>query len=106
MEAAASTNKDPAPIVFKPDPPVRILVQTLTHLVPGTCNVNKTDFIFNRICQLHWNCDFNPLEYRWSTYNDLFAFRNRRCFFLLDWGRSSNDDDVPVLSYEWTGESL
>ncbi|KAE8414051.1 hypothetical protein BDV36DRAFT_266426, partial [Aspergillus pseudocaelatus] len=34
-------------------------------------------------------------------YNDQFALNNRRCFFLVDYGESQNDDDVPVLSYEW-----
>jgi hypothetical protein len=107
METAARQTEQPEPILFRPDPPVRILVQTLTHLVPGSDGLNKTMFIINRICQLHWQCDYNYKEHRWSAYNDRFAFKNRRCFFLLDTGKSSNDDDdVPILSYEWAGESL
>jgi hypothetical protein len=31
---------------------------------------------------------------------------NQCCFFLVNYGESQNNDDVLVLSYEWTGESL
>ena len=106
METAARQPEQLEPTLFRPDPPVRILVQTLTDLVPGSDGLDKTMFIINRICQLHWQCGYSYKEHRWSAYNDRFAFKNRRCFFLLDTGKSSNDDDVPILSYEWTGESL
>lgn len=88
------------------EPPVRVLVQTLTHLVPGTDGLERSFFILNLVCQHHWNCDFQTPKFRCSSYNDFFAFNNRRCFFLVDYGESQNDDDVPVLSYAWTGESL
>jgi hypothetical protein len=29
---------------LRPEPPVQILVQTLTHLVPGSGNFERTDF--------------------------------------------------------------
>ena len=89
-----------------PEPPVRILVQTLTHLVPGNDSFERTDLILNRICQHHWNCDFSAPKFRWASYNTQFAFNNRRCFFLIDYGESQNDDDVPILFYEWTGDTL
>lgn len=91
---------------LQPKPPVRVLVQTLTHLVPGGDSIERTDFILNRMCQHHWACDFQSSKFRWTSYNDDFALDNRRCFFLVDYGESENDDDVPVLPYEWTGESL
>ena len=91
---------------WSPEPPVRILVQTLTHLVPGNDSFERTDLILNRICQHHWNCDFSAPKFRWASYNTQFAINNRRCFFLIDYGESQNDDDVPVLSYEWTGDTL
>ncbi|KAK2865076.1 hypothetical protein FQN49_003936 [Arthroderma sp. PD_2] len=102
-----SAPEDSAPIPH-PDPPIRILVRTLTHLVPGNGNSERRMFILNRICQHHWGCDFEAPERRWSSYNDLFGLNNRRCFFLVDYGESLNGDDdaVPVLSYEWTGKSL
>ena len=106
METAARPTGQPEPIRFRPEPPVRILVQTLTHLVPGGNGIEKTTFILNQISQLHWQCDYNHRERRWSSYNDQFALKNRRCFFLIDTGKSSNDDDVPILSYEWSGEFL
>lgn len=106
METTASKTESSVLNPLRPEPPVRILVQTLTHLVPGNDNFERTDFILNRICQHHWNCDFSVPKFRWAAYNDQFAFNNRRCFFLVDYGESQNDDDVPVLSYKWTGESL
>lgn len=89
-----------------PEPPVRILVQTLTHLVPGSGNMERSFFMLDRMCQHHWNCDFEAPRFRWASYNAQFASNNRRCFFLVDYGESDNDEDVPVLPYEWTGESL
>lgn len=103
MEVTAAKTTSTA---LKPEPPVRILAQTLTHLVPGKDNYERTMFMLNCMCQYHWNCDFDVPEFRWASYNDQFAFDNRRCFFLVDYGESKNDDDVPILSYEWTGESL
>ncbi len=43
---------------------------------------------------------------RWSVYGARFGYDNRRCYFLVDYGRSHTDDHVPVLWYQWTGESL
>ncbi|KAF7597121.1 hypothetical protein BBP40_010595, partial [Aspergillus hancockii] len=60
-------------------------------------------FLLNRRCQHHWNCDFDVPKFRWASHNDQFAINNRRCFFLVDYGKPQNDDDdVPILSYEWT----
>ncbi|KAH8817338.1 hypothetical protein F5884DRAFT_830412 [Xylogone sp. PMI_703] len=100
MEATASKTEKPL------EPPVRILVQTLTHLVPGKECFERMFFILDRICQHHWNCDFDVPKFRRASYNCQFAFNNRRCFFLVDYGESQNDDDVPILFYEWTGETL
>lgn len=94
------------PTSESPESAVRILVQTLTHLVPGNDNFERWDFILNRICRYHWNCDFSAPKFRWASYNDRFGLNNRRCFVLVDYGEAENDDDVPVLSYEWTGETL
>lgn len=44
--------------------------------------------------------------HRWNAYGDEFGYNHRLCFFLVDYGSSSDDDEVPILSYEWTGESL
>ena len=106
METTASETESSMPTPLRPEPPVRILVQTLTHLIPGNDYFERNDFILNRMCQYHWSCDFSVPKFRWASYNDQFAFDNQRCFFLVDYGKSQNDDDVPVLSYEWTGESL
>jgi hypothetical protein len=104
METTARKPETP----LGPEPPVRILVQTLTHLVPGEDGFDRTRFILNQMCQHHWNCDFIGPKFRYTSYNDKFGFNNQRCFFLVDHGEceSKNDDDVPILYYEWTGESL
>ncbi|KAK2739594.1 hypothetical protein FQN57_006556 [Myotisia sp. PD_48] len=90
----------------KPDPPIRILVETVTGLVPGKGDFDRTFFILDHICQYHWNCDFKTPEFRWMSYNAFYAFPNKRCFFVVDHGKSENDDDVPILCYRWTGEAL
>ncbi|KAI0117881.1 hypothetical protein GGR51DRAFT_500435 [Nemania sp. FL0031] len=87
--------------------PKRILVRTKTHLVPGDDYGARCYFMLDRICQHHWNRDFVFGEDRWNSYGTEFGYDNRTCYFLVDHGRSaSNDDDVTVLWYEWTGESL
>lgn len=93
--------------------PVRILVQTLTHLVPSGDITRYTDpymakyhSMFDHICKHHWNRKFDPTIHRDYTYNDNLGYNDRLCFYLLDYGTTSNDDDVPILCYEWTGESL
>jgi hypothetical protein len=106
METMASKTESSILTPLRPEPPVRILVQTLTHLVPGKDHFERSDFILNHMCQHHWNCDFSVPKFRWAAYNDQLAFNNRRCFFLADYGESQDDNNVPVLSYEWTGESL
>ena len=62
--------------------------------------------MFNRVCQHVWNCEFDEDVHRWYTCGDNFGYNNRRCFFLVDYGTSANDDGVPVLCYDWTGETL
>ncbi|PVH70447.1 hypothetical protein DL98DRAFT_564161 [Cadophora sp. DSE1049] len=64
--------------------PIRILVQTKTHLHP----------------------DFDPDQDRWRVHGARFGCDKRHCYFLVDHGRSPTDDNVPVLWYQWTGESL
>ncbi|KAK6838761.1 hypothetical protein RU639_000378 [Aspergillus parasiticus] len=93
--------------------PVRILVQTLTHLVPSDGVAGDEDpysdrliSMLDRICKHTWNVEFEPGAFRWYTYGDEFGYNNRPCFFLVDYGNASNDDDVPVISYEWTGEEF
>ncbi len=58
------------------------------------------------ICQHQWNRDFDPNHDRWNTpYRADFGYYNRSCYFLLDHGQSDTDD-VPIVWYEWTGQSL
>ena len=88
--------------------PIRKLVSTTTHLVPGDEYFAKTEFIQNLICQYHWDRDFKWGSDRFEAYNAVFGFDNRPCYFLIDHGQSpdGNDDVVPILWYRWTGDSL
>ena len=107
MEATASVPKDTTPhLEENSTKPTRVLVQTKTHLVPGGDYDERLLFMLDLICQHHWNRDYDPDQDRWSVYGARFGYDNRRCYFLVDHGQSSTDDDIPVLWYQWTGESL
>ena len=86
--------------------PFRVLVQTKTHLVPGDDYEQRLMFMLNLICNRHLNRNFDSRQDRYSAEGTWFGYHNRRCYFLVDHGESSNDHDVPVSWYEWTGESL
>jgi len=94
---------------FKEDStaPVRILVSTATHLVPGDGFFERTAFMRNLIGQYHWNRDFKDCD-RFEAYNATFGYDNRKCYFVLDHGQSpdGNDEIVPILWYRWTGTLL
>lgn len=85
--------------------PKRILVQTKTHLLRGDDYGTKCYFILDLVCQHHWNRKFVFGEDRWNSYGAQLGYYNRTCYFLVDHGESATDD-VPVLWYRWTGESL
>ncbi|KAH8586926.1 hypothetical protein B0O99DRAFT_602086 [Bisporella sp. PMI_857] len=78
--------------------PVRILVSTATHLVPGNSFIERIRLLQNFISQYHWGCDFKKGD-RFESYNAEFDFDNRAYYFVLDYGQSpdSNDDKVPIL---------
>lgn len=86
--------------------PKRILLRSATHLVPGDEFMEKIMFMLDLICQHHWGRDFDRKHDRWSSFGARFGYPNRRCYFLLDHGQSLADEAVPVLWYEWMGESL
>lgn len=91
------------------DAPVRIVVQTKTHLVKGNGYFERIEFMQNLICQRHWkrNFQFGPQSRdRWDVYGGRFGYDNRDSFFLLDHGEAYDDDTVPVLRYHWTGKYL
>ncbi|KAK3371858.1 hypothetical protein B0T24DRAFT_511652, partial [Lasiosphaeria ovina] len=86
--------------------PVRILVSTAVHLIPGIGFFGRNEYMQNLISQYHWKRDFEDSD-RFLVYNTGFS-SNRRCYFLLDHGQSPDDNDeaIPILMYWWTGESL
>ncbi|CAH0001000.1 unnamed protein product [Clonostachys byssicola] len=88
---------------------VRILLQTITHLVPGSDRAEKLDFIDNLICQHLWKRNFDNTQERRYFYHDYFGLDNVECYFLIDHhghDHTVEEEKVPVLWYKWTGESL
>lgn len=93
--------------VLEVAPPVRILVQTITRLVPGDLYPERVRLMRNIICQHHWNRDFDCIQERFQARGADFGFDNRVCYFLLDSGINLDPvEDPPILWYRWTGESL
>ena len=86
--------------------PIRILVQTKTHLVPGNDYFEKKLFILDATSNRHLNRNYIPEKDRHYTRGAQFGYPDHRCYFLLDHGQASNDDEVPVMGYEWTGNTL
>lgn len=96
------TEPHPPPELPLPkDLPVRILVQTMTQLVPQDLKMDndvysdKISSMLHRISRYHWNCPYWPFENRFYTHGDEFGYNNRLCFFLVDHGTVSNDKEVP-----------
>ncbi|BCS23937.1 uncharacterized protein APUU_40381A [Aspergillus puulaauensis] len=96
--------------------PARVLVQTLTHLLPSDGKIYKPErnpggdklySMLHRICQHVWSHSYDSDFFRWYGYNDdQLGYNNRPCFFLVDHGEADNEADVPVLAFEWTGEEF
>ncbi|EGY23785.1 uncharacterized protein VDAG_05223 [Verticillium dahliae VdLs.17] len=75
------------------------------HMSSQATSIIKNASLYYLICQHHWNRDFDPERDRWSAYGARFGYPNRRCYILLDYGQSA-DNEVPVLWYEWMGKSF
>lgn len=107
--------RPPTPPILSPRP-IRILVQTLTHLVPSDKVIDNPErdlhgdkliSMLDRICKLTWGIGFTPRAHRFYSYgDDEFGYNHRPCFFLVDCGEAESDDDVPVRCYEWDGGEL
>lgn len=85
--------------------PVRILVQTVTHLVPGNDYAQRVKYLQDLICQHHWNGYFDRDQDRGNVYGHHFGYVNRNCYFLIDHGRSQSGEDPLVLWYKRTGDA-
>ncbi|GKZ32819.1 hypothetical protein AbraIFM66950_002452 [Aspergillus brasiliensis] len=102
------------PTILHPSP-LRILVQTLTHLVPsdnlianGEPYGDKLLSMLDRTCKHVWDFPYEPGLQRWYSYGDEFGYNNRVCFFLLDYGTApnGNDEEVPIRCFTWDGEKF
>lgn len=105
---------DDPPIELTPSP-MRVLVQTLTNLVPsdnlianGEPYGDKLLSMLDRTCKHVWDFPYEPGLQRWYSYGDEFGYNNRVCFFLLDYGTApnGNDEEVPIQCFTWDGEKL
>ncbi|PYH34511.1 uncharacterized protein BO87DRAFT_396804 [Aspergillus neoniger CBS 115656] len=92
------------------DPPIRILVDTRIHLLPGDTNEDRNTFLINHICHLHWHTEFIPSKHRRYAFStERYPIESTRCLFLVDCGQTASkeeDEDVPVVYYKWTGGYL
>ncbi|KAK2757938.1 hypothetical protein FQN54_004344 [Arachnomyces sp. PD_36] len=86
-----------------PSGPLRLLVSSWPHLVPGN---NKMNFLEQGVCRHHFNRRFVHSQFRVSASNCDNRREKERCHVLLDYGEADNDDDVPVVSYEWNGHAF
>lgn len=87
--------------------PIRILVQTETHLVPGDLYPEKIELMRNIICQHHWNRDYDRHRDRCYVHGGEFGYSHRVCYFLVDSGSTlSATENPPILWYRWMGDSL
>ncbi|KAL7929146.1 hypothetical protein V8C35DRAFT_331915 [Trichoderma chlorosporum] len=96
-------------LMTKSERKVRILLESVTYLVPGSDRGKKLDFVRNVVCQRHWKRDFDWSQERMYPYGDFFGLKNRKCFFLIDHhghDHTVQEEKVPVIWYKWTGESL
>lgn len=91
---------------------LRVLLQTRTHLLPGDDREERLTFMRNTVCQHVLNRDFDRAQERWFPYRDHFGLHDCECFFLIDHHgydhttTGAEEEEVPVLWYKWTGESL
>ncbi|EHK26893.1 uncharacterized protein TRIVIDRAFT_62694 [Trichoderma virens Gv29-8] len=102
-------NPETPQLVSKSEGKVRVLLESVTHLVPGSDRDEKLSFVKNIVCQRHWKRDFDRSQERMYPYGDFFGLKNRNCFFLIDHhghDHTVQEEEVPVIWYKWTGESL
>jgi hypothetical protein len=103
--AAAAANTDDLDI------PVRILVQTQTHLVPGDRSTEfgeRYDAMVSLICQHVWQRRYDKFRERVWNYHCYFALDNVECWFLIDHHGPdpSPPPEPPIVWYRWTGIEL
>ncbi|KAI5859767.1 hypothetical protein GGS23DRAFT_259632 [Durotheca rogersii] len=90
-----------------PNSPLRVVLQTKTHLVPGDEFSERCRNMKNLICRHLWDRDFDHRRDRWSSHLANFGYDNRTCYFLLDHGQCTGGEAaVPVLWFKWTGTSF
>ncbi len=93
------------------DSPVRILVQTQTHLVPGdrfTEFGERYDAMVDLICRHVWQRAYDKFRERVWTYHTHFALDNVECWFLIDHhGPDPSPPPEPqIIWHRWTGTEL
>lgn len=93
----------------RPDP-MRVLVRTLTHLVPGASAEEKIRSMCHRISKHQWEYEFSSIDSNVNFQGFEFGYNNRPCWFLMDHGvhpeGSHDPSQVPMKVYNWDGEQL
>ncbi|KAL2147268.1 hypothetical protein VTI28DRAFT_10258 [Corynascus sepedonium] len=93
--------------VVQDDRPLRVLVQTKTHLVPGdkfTEFRQRFEAMRRMICHHVWGRDFDRFRERFWSKGE-FDLNDRDCWFFVDHCDPSSelDPNLPLLRYRWTG---
>lgn len=101
--AAANTTDD--------DKPLRVLVHTQTHLVPGNKSTGfdeRYQAMRSLICQHVWQREFDKFRERDWWYQCHFSKDNVECWFLVDHHGPdpTPPPDPPIVRYRWTGTEL
>jgi hypothetical protein len=86
--------------------PERIVVKAKARYVPGDEFEERCKLMKNLICQEILGRDFDGFQNRFYVYRGYFSFPDRSCFFLLDCGYTTTDDNVPISLYKWDGKSM
>ncbi|KAM7183831.1 hypothetical protein V8F20_012472 [Naviculisporaceae sp. PSN 640] len=101
QESPKPTLKEP-----KVTGPLRVLVITTTHLVPGSWFEDKIEFLTDEVCQHVWGRGFNELTDRRTTKHCTFGYPGRKCFFMLDYIGDERADGHPDVQTLMNGDNI
>ncbi|CAG9945118.1 unnamed protein product [Clonostachys rosea f. rosea IK726] len=89
---------------------MRVLLQTVTHLVPGDVYGDRITFIQNTLCRHFFKRDFDHAQKCLFPFHDDFGLNNVKCFVLLDHhghDHTTQEENPAVFVWmKWTGQSL
>ncbi len=90
------------------DRPVRVLVQTGTHLISDDRDQWREGKMQDLICQHVWGRDFHKFRERGWNYHCHWTINSSECWFLVDHHGPgpTPPPDPPLIWYQWTRAEL